>query len=249
MSRWDELPLTRKGWLRMALWGAAGLSLLPASLLGCRRKLPPPTCYAPPPPDPKSVTLGMNAKPVEADGVLARWAELGRIWRELSAHSRGKYEFTEGAEKLKALEAEMANALAALPAWTELRTLFEERAAHVYRERYLLATCYKMTSWNPMEARGDVEKQMTALQKLVEEGKLTKEAAGKAAQAAAADAEYLTQLRALDESSQAAMAEFGRVEEACTAGKLKPGEGAQRAGRHVVELEVDKLGLLTDVGE
>ncbi|MBM3472475.1 MAG: hypothetical protein FJX75_04280 [Armatimonadetes bacterium] len=246
MNRWDEVPLTRKGWLRMALWGAAGLSLLPASLLGCKRKVPPPTCYAPPPPDPKSVTLGMNAKPVEGDGVLARWAELGRIWRELSAHSRGKYEGKEGEKKLKALEAEMAKALTALPAWTELRRLFEERAAHVYREHYFLATCYRMAPWNPMQAQGDVEKQMTALQKLIEEGTLTKEAAEKAAQAVAADAEYLTQLRAMYDGGEAARAKFEPVHEAYQAGKLKPGEGAERAGRHVVELEVDKPGLLTD---
>jgi hypothetical protein len=233
----------------MALWGAAGLSLLPASLLGCKRKVPPPTCYAPPPPDPRSVTLGMNAEPIEGDGALARWAELGRLWRELSAHSRGKYEFTEGAEKLKALEAEMANALGALPAWTELRTLFEERAAHVCREHYVLATCYRMASWNPMHARGDVEKQMAALQKLVEEGKLTTEAAEKAAQAVAADAEYLTQLNAMYEGGEEARPKFEPVHEAYEAGKLKPGEGAERAGRHVVELEVDKPGLLTGADE
>jgi len=188
----------------------------------------------------------MNARPVVANSSLARWAELGRIWRELSAHSRGKYEREEGEEKLKALRTDMASALAELPAWTELTTLFEERAAHIHRERYFLATCYSMSAWNPMQARGDVEKQMTALQKLVEEGKLTKEASEKAAQAVAVDAEYLTQLRATYDGGETARAAFEPVYEAYKAGKLEPGEGAERAGRHVVELEVDKPGLLTD---
>jgi len=100
-----------------------------------------------------------------------------------------------------------------------------------------------------MLAHGDVEMYIPALQKLVEERKLTKQAAGKAAQAVAADVEYLTQLRATNEGGEAAQAKFVLIDEAYEAGKLKPGEGAQRAGRHAVELEVDKPGLLTDVGE
>jgi len=205
----------------MALWGAVGLSLLP----GCRRSA---------------------GGPSSATGT---WAELGRVWRELSAHSRGKYGREEGEAKLKALEADMASALAELPAWAELSTLFEERAAHIQRERYFLATCYEMSSRNPMRAREDVEKQMTALQKLVEERRLTKEAAEKAAQAVAADAEYLTQLNVMYKGGKAARAKFEPIYEAYEAGKLKPGEGAERAGRHVVGLEVDKPGLLIDADE
>ncbi len=248
MSRDDGSSLARRAWLRTALWGAGALSLLPASLVGCKRKKPlPPTCYAPPATDPKSAVTGINGRPVDTGGTLACWRELGRLWRELSAHARGKYEREDGEAKLKALEPEIAEALAALPAWAELQTLFEERAAHVYRERYCLATCYSMSAWNPMRARGDVETQMTALQKLVEEGALTREAAEKAAHAVAADAEYLTRLRALDEETDPQRRdEFRPVHDQYTDGKLEPGEAAVRAGRHAVELEVDHPGLLTD---
>jgi hypothetical protein len=229
---------TRRAMLRALLWGAGGLSLLPASLLGCKSKQVPPTCYAPPPPK----DAGLAKQPV-----LVRWAELGAIWREMSAHARGKYEGQDGGAKLKALEAEMDNALAALRAWPELRTLFEERAAHIYREHYFLATCYEVSAWNPMQARGDVEKQMTALQKLVEEGKLTREAAEKAAQAVAVDAEYLTHLRAMDEETDPEeRSRFRAIHEQYTEGKLRPGDEAVRAGRHVVEFEAEQPGLFTE---
>jgi hypothetical protein len=247
MSQWSEVPVTRRVWAGMALWGAAGLSLLPASLLGCKRKEVPPTCYAPPPPDSKSVTTGINAKPVVDEGALARWAELGRIWRELSAHAHGKYEGPDGGTKLQALGVEMNTALAALPAWTELRTLFQERAAHIYAERYLKASCYMTPPWTPQPPRSKVEEQMKAVDELREQGKLTKETAEKAAQVVAVQATYMAQLNeALVPDPRGNRDKLTALWESYEGGKLEAGEEAVRAGRHVVEFEAEQPGLLTE---
>jgi hypothetical protein len=174
---------------------------------------------------------------------------LGRIWRELSAHARGKYEREDGEERLKALEAEANNALAALPAWPELRALFEERLAHVRRSRYVMATCYEPTPWGPMMPRGRVEQQMTELRRLVDEGKVTRDAAEKAARKVAVEAEYMTQLGALETGNEEPWAKQEALWERYRDGKIVAGEGAQRAGRRVVEFEVDTVGLLDDPAE
>jgi len=175
---------------------------------------------------------------------------LGSIWRELSAHSRGKYEREEGEEKLKALEVEMAHALSALPASAELRTIFEERAAHVQRTRYVMATCYEPMLPSPAEPRERVEEQMSELRRLQDEGKLTREAAGKAARALAVQAQYMTGLRDAEAAGpQGASDRAFALWDTYRAGALVPGDDAQDAGRHVVELEVGKPGLLTEEPE
>jgi hypothetical protein len=235
MSREDGASVARRAWLRAVLWGAGGLSLLP----GCSRGGPIVTCYKP------AIPTGQTGG--TSGSTLARWRELGRIWRELSVHLRGKYELEEGEEKLKALEAETTNALAALPASRELRTLFEERIAHVRRSRYVMATCYEMAPWNSAAPRGKVEEQMTALHRLEEEGKLTPEAAGKAARVVAVQAEYMTQLNAAEPTDgEADYEQVRKLWERYRDGGTVPGEGAIAAGRDVVEFEVDDPDLLPD---
>jgi hypothetical protein len=220
----------------MALWGAAGLSLLPTSLTGCRRRATA-----------SSSTTGTSGRQADGDSVLARWAELGRIWRELSVHMRGKYEFPEGERKLKTLEPEMARALAALPASRELRTLFEERLDHVRMTHYS-AACYVVIVPGPVEGREQVEEQMGDIRRLLADGTLTKETAEKAARVVAIQAQFMTQLnltftRHPEWGGDEEMALYSQYK----AGGCVPSDAAEDAGRHVVELEADKPGLLTDV--
>ena len=224
--------LARRTWLRAVLWGAGGLPFVAAGVSGCRSR-PRATCYEPGAPPPSYY--------------IENWAKLGRLWRELGPHARGRYQPEEGEEKLKTLEAEITTTLAALPASRELRTLFEERIAHVRRSRYSMATCYDMSAWNPVRAREDIEKQMAEVDRLLAEGVLSTEAAEKAARAVGADAEYLTRLRALqDETGPEAREQFGPVHEQHAEGRLEPGDATLRAGRNVVEFEADKPGLLTN---
>jgi len=233
MSREAGASVARRAWLRAMLWGAGGLSLLP----GCTRGGPLVTCYKP------AVPTGGTGGP--SASTLARWRELGRIWRELSVHMRGKYELEEGEEKLKALEAETTNALAALPASRELRTLFEERIAHVRRGRYVLATCYETVPWSSAAPRGRVEEQMTELRRLQQEGKLTPEAAGKAARVVAVQAEYMAQLNAAEPAEGPVDHDrLRKLWERYEAGGIVPSNEAAAAGRGVVEFEVDDLGML-----
>lgn len=60
IGRSDDQPVTRRAWLRLAILGATGLSLVP----GC----------------------GGDGRP--PDSLLNKWARLGRIWRDLSTHLR-----------------------------------------------------------------------------------------------------------------------------------------------------------------
>jgi hypothetical protein len=241
MSREDGPSLARRTLLRAALWAAGGLSVVPGALLGCKGKRLPPTCYAPPPPGPKDGTT--------ADGELGAWRELGRLWRELGVHMRGRYEFTEGTEKLKALEGEVQHALGALPASKELRTLVEERVEHVRNSQYREATCYVMVPWSPMGPRSKVEEQMEEVRRLQAEGKLTKAAAEKAAQAIAAEAEYFVQLDGALPDTNATQTDYekvNRIWQRYQAHELPPTEASQSAGRDAVEFEVDDPALLPE---
>jgi hypothetical protein len=235
MSREDGPSLARRALLRAVLWAAGGLPLIGGA--GC----PAMTCYKPAQPlPPEGPSTSAN---------LARWRRLGRLWRALGDHARGKYDPSEGELKLKALEAELNNALAALLASRELRTLFEERVEHVRDSRYRLATCYKQASWSPMGPRSKVEEQMEEVRRLQAEGKLTKAAAEKAAQAIAAEAEYFVQLDGALPDTNATQTDYekvNRIWQRYQAHELPPTEASQSAGRDAVEFEVDDPALLPE---
>jgi len=234
----DGDQLTRRAWARMVLLGASGLSLLPGCLT---RKRPggrevTVTCYARLSPD--------DSPP--SGSLLAKWARLGKVWREMSAHLKRKPFDPEGEAEFKQLETEMKEALDALPAWPELRAVVEQRWAHIHRRQYVAATCYEMMVGGPPPARGAVEQQVKELEQLVGEGKLTKEAAQKAAEAIGVQAAYYVRLdqaekQAGDDGPWEAWGELWKQYEA---GEIVPGASAELAGQRLAELTVDDLGLL-----
>jgi hypothetical protein len=234
----DGERFTRRAWARIVLLGASGLSFLPGCLTRKRNdgRDVTVTCYAPLPPD----------DPPPSSSLLAKWARLGKVWREMSGHLKREPFDPEGEAEFKELETEMEAALDALPAWPELRGVVEQRWAHIHRRQYVAATCYEMMMGGPPPARGAVEEQVKELEQLVAEGKLTKEAAGKAAETLGVQAEYYVRLdeaekRAGDDGPWGAWDELWKQYEA---GEIVPGAPAELAGQRLAELTVDDLGLL-----
>ena len=215
------MSFSRRAFARVTIAGAAGLALLPKGLL--------------------------------ADGDLAaEWAELGRIWREMSMHRRGDTRHTSktGEAIFKGIKEKMLEALDAVDPSPELRALFEERWYHVWRSRYFMATCYKMSIEGSaaMRARGDVEKQVQELEALAEEGNISEKTLKRAAKAMAPAAEYLSTARevwAEEEPAPQARENLHRLARRYMDGELKPGEDAQRAGARGAELTVDQAGDIT----
>ena len=236
MESRDAGSLSRRAWARVALWGAVGVSLLP----GCRRKPGDGTvtCYVP------VATKGGGGG--GGGSLLSRWAELGRVWRELSKHNTDPGQDREQRlAEFATLRAEMQAALDALPAWPELRLVFEERALHIDALRYSLAMCYAAGPGGSDRPRVAVEEQVAALHKLVEEGKLTEAAASKAAAVLAKQAEYYAQSDRLRDTEAAPPPDKVKALEAQhREGALKPSDAATLAGKRLVELTVDALGML-----
>ena len=221
------MSLSRRAFARLVVTGAAGLSLLPF-----RR--------------------------ASAAGVplLKRWARLGRIWREMSAHWRNERGEREEAQKaFDELKDEMAEALDALPASPELRTLFEQRHFHIRRSRYFMATCYRMAPAGNLSqrSRGEIEKQVQELEALAADGTLSKETMQKAAEAMAAPTEYLTQSRKLyAENEERPWKDIQALALSFQKGELEAGQEATLAAERGAELSTDRLGELAgkpDEGE
>jgi hypothetical protein len=228
MSGERDLPsMTRRACLKLAIYGAAGLSLLPGRLLGG-----------------KAEAAEGGGSP--DDSLFAKWRHLGHVWRAMSAHLRKRAYDAEGKRQFDELKTEMAKALAALPASAALRALFEERWAHIDRLRYNMATCYKMAPGGPLPARNAVEQQVKELEQLAADGKLAAEAARKAARVLAVQAEYLARLRAAQRAAgdQYPWQAWGKLYEEYQAGEIEPGPEADGAGKRVAEFTVNRLQWL-----
>ena len=234
----DGERLTRRAWARLFILGASGLSFLPGCLLSRR---------------PAHGDDGAGADAVE-DPLLAKWARLGKVWREMSAHLKRKAYDPKGEAEFNELKTEMAEAFDALPAWPELRAVVEQRWAHIHRGHYFPATCYEPMMGGALPARGAVEEQVKQLEQLVAKGKLTKEAATKAAEALGVQAEYFLRLDGIeaeigDEDWEKRWQLEGELWKEYEANEIEPGSGAELAGRRLAELTVDDLGLLAGVPE
>ncbi len=222
--------LTRRAWARLSILGATGLSLLPGCLLHG-----------------EAADGDAGAGGAAQNPLLARWARLGRIWRELTAHYKGERgDHQTGKAALDKLKTEMTEALEALPAWPELSAVFEQRWWHIDRSRYSMATCYRMRPGGISAARRKVEEQVEALQQLVVEGKLTEKAALKASGVLAVQAEYMARTQEAEQAAQggAGWEEERKLWEQYNDGKIEAGAEAHWAGKRLVELTVDKVGWL-----
>lgn len=231
MERWEEVPLARRAWVRLALWGAAGPSLVVGE--GC-----PMTCHK-------------RADPLPPRGSsrrarLAQWAELGRLWRRMSEHRRngGKEQGWKASFDIYKLRAD--ETLGLLGASPELRLAFEARYEHLDRLLYSTVTCYEMAAPAPgYDAVVDMEKRVEVLEDLVTKGTLTEGAARAAARALSVDLEVLLQDSGPDLGSPDEHAPRASLDAAYRAGKITPRPGAQQAGERLAELTVDRLELLS----
>jgi hypothetical protein len=155
----------------MVLWGAVGLSLLPS----CRGR-------------------GSATKASRPQG----WAGLGQIWREMgSFRPRGEVDLRKW-PALKQLRRDMEETLDAVSASPELRAAVEGRWDWINTPyaaedelRRTRRTCYLLARIGTELSGPAIEEQVEELSALQAEGKLTKEAARKAAAALALQAEYL----------------------------------------------------------
>jgi hypothetical protein len=197
----EAKPLTRRAFARLFVWAGAGLSLV----AGCGSS----GGYEPP------------------DSLLRKWARVGWAWREMSAHRRHERGgHGEGLRKWWPLFEDMAKALDALPAWPELRVVFEERWNRLDTILYQ-PYCYLPFASAVVPAAYApevVERQVEELEELQRAGNLTEKAVRKAAEVLAIQAERL--------------ARPGQ-------GKgLAPTAEAELAGKRLTELTIDQLGRL-----
>lgn len=232
--------VTRRAFARLTLWGAVGLSFLP----GCRRS---------------TSVDGQGPSGAEPDytagsdpGLLAKWAELGRLWRELNSLATDEFLAGDDTNALErrhyALGEQLRAALDEVSASPELRALVEERSRHMrHYELGTLASCYEYMGPIAQDAGESVADQVNELRRLVEDGTLTQDAARKAAETLAQDAEYTGRLSEMwdDLLGNAGFSdELDKLRGVYSGGEIEPQPAAEVAGERLVELTVDKLGWL-----
>ncbi|HJN17942.1 MAG TPA: hypothetical protein QGH10_20755, partial [Armatimonadota bacterium] len=177
------------------------------------------------------------------DTTMAKWAELGRVWREIHRHARGTVTDLRG---YGALEAAMQTALDGVHASAELRIVFKEQFDHAGRKRYS-ATGYRTKTPSPQEG---IERQVDELRQLSDDGTLTPDAAGKAALAIAHAVDAALQGAALrDEEPRPDRDAFTDLDEKYQAGELDPSEAIREVGRILTDLTVDDIGWLSQAGK
>ena len=94
------------------------------------------------------------------------------------------------------------------------------------------------------DASESIEEQVKQLEQLVAEGKLTREAAQKAADVLAVDLEVLRQFAEPPEDWEEQQELREQIDERWDAGEITPSPGSDLAGKRLAELTVDDLGLL-----
>jgi len=223
--------LAKRAHLRLLILAAVGLSLFP----GCSRR---------------RRSSGESTTPKD-DSLVAKWARLGRVWRELSAHVRAQRHDKRRRRKFDGLKAEMDEALVALPAWPELRVMFEARAAIVEEQlRYHEAldrgiSCYITIITDEGVVQEDVSKQLRELEALAAQHKLSREAAEKAAAVLATQAQFATEAaNAADLPPEKRHPLTHQLFEDYCEERMLPGPAARLAGKRLVELTTGDVGWL-----
>ena len=124
------------------------------------------------------------------------WRRLDRLWDEMTTHAGLGMRWPRGAaeqqvwrakakqfdalkesvtEAVDAVSARMAALGANKESGEALRTLCSSRHYHIWRSRYMMATCYKPSYIGHLTSRScsDLEKQFATLRQLQGQGKLT----------------------------------------------------------------------------
>lgn len=174
------------------------------------------------------------------------WARLGWVWRELGRHVR---ENGPDKDDFHALQDDMEAALGQVGASPELERLFEMRWSQVQGDQYRDPglTCYAPPPPTPgWQARGDLRKQFSELERLREAGSLSEESGRKAAEVIARSLETILREDELPEHADTRRRRRTDLEDAIEAGGPTPRQAAARAAENVVEFSADQPGLLTD---
>jgi len=222
--------------VRLFIVAALGVAVVP----GCPRRAPR---------TPAAVRKSASVEPP-----LARWARLGEIWREMSAHLAGERgDRQTGKAAFDVLRADMLQTLDAVQASPELRVVFGERWGYVAASRYVTGTTYGPT------ALGAAEPALTAVEDEVEElnglaaAKLTAAVGKAAAGRFATQIGYLARVEALrtgpsagGPGRQSAADSRRKLSEQYEEGKITPGPAALEAGKRLVEFTVSRCGWLTE---
>lgn len=130
-------------------------------------------------------------------GTPQAYAEVGAVWREMTAHSSGR---VHDEAAFRALGERMLAALDTAGASHGLRVLLYERYDHIGHVTYLPISCYAMSPLGGarMESRTDIEKQLASLEALRAVGTVPAEALAKARSALAADLELRLRAEAVE---------------------------------------------------
>ncbi len=239
MNNEERTPLTRRVFARLTIMGAVGLSFLPGRAGKLVAQATRSGVPGPIPDSPLATTMG-------------KWAELGRVWRELCSHSRDGGRDREGFEALKP---SIAGALDAVQASPELREAFDDHYSHIQRGKYSMAMCYSAAMPSTKrDVRRSIERQVRELERLVADEKLTREAGEAAAAVIARDVE--TRLRAKEIWSRSPghydreiHKESVELHEFYRSGDVEPREAVREASRILADLTVDDIGSLSQAGK
>lgn len=224
----ETKQFTRRGFTRLALWGAVGLSFLP----GCRKG------------GPQAHPSLETADP----SLVEKWARVGRLWRELNSLSTKSPKGSKRSKRsIDEVGADLDSALADLPAWPELKELVFYRKTHINcDETDEPPSCYVWSGGGPPERQGqDVSEPINELRNLVAEGKLTRRTAKKAAARMASVAELGHRARReRDEDGDVPRGAWRGIAAEYESGTLEASPPSTLAGERIVEITVDNLGWL-----
>ncbi|MBM3497493.1 MAG: hypothetical protein FJX74_02375 [Armatimonadetes bacterium] len=183
--------------------------------------------------------------------LLDKWNRLGDVWRRFRSFEGGKVGVWRR-PSFNRFKKQMQAALSDLPAWGELRGIFEQRAGCIEsclgekEARLVGISCYARFIVGRMAAARDARKQVEQLLALVANGALTEAAARKAAAQIAREAQYiaLADEAGLIPDKRRRRERERELEAQRHEDAIAPGPGAELAGDRLTELTVGKLGWL-----
>jgi len=183
--------------------------------------------------------------------ILDRWDRLAAVWRRFPGFEGGSVRVWRR-PSFNRLKKQMRGALNDLPAWAELRGVFEQRASCIelclrVKEAALAGmTCYALSIHGSKAAARDARKQVEELTALVAKGSLTEAAARKAAAEIARQAQYIVLAERVSgiADDRLRREREGELERRWHEKGIEPSPAAELAGFRLAEITVGKLGWL-----